>query len=111
MAGFENLHRLGILVCDLSVGNYISGKLVDFGQSWAMPHSCFEYIYPDRLWEEREADPLNLDCAIVDWQTSGYWKGIKVEIPQELRDCASGKGEIDEYGADQYGIDPRCYDW
>jgi hypothetical protein len=106
----KSLHRLGILVRDLSAGNYIGGKLVDFGQSWTMPHPCFEYIHPDRLREEREADPLNLDCAIVDWQRSNHWKGIKVEIPQELRDCASGKGAANN-GADQYGIDPRFYDW
>lgn len=107
----EDLHRLGILVRDLSVGNYLGGKLVDFGQSWAMPHPCFESIHPYQLDKERRSDPLKLDCEIVDWKMANHWNGIKVEIPRELQDCASAKGESGQYGTDRFGTDPRFYDW
>lgn len=102
----EDLHKLGILVRDIGVGNYMGGKLVDFGHSWAMPHPCFEKIHPEQLCEERQSDPLALQGAIVDWGTGQRWDWNKVETPEELWDCASGEGQND-----QFGHNPTLYDW
>jgi hypothetical protein len=38
----EDLHKLGILVRDISPGNYMGGKLIDFSQSWTMPNPCLQ---------------------------------------------------------------------
>jgi hypothetical protein len=94
----EDLHGLGILVRDIGVGNYTDGKLIDFSQSWTMPHPCLEYISPRWLREERQTDPLSLDGAIVDWGIEKGWNWDEVDRPQELQDCASGEGENDRYG-------------
>ena len=103
----EDLHDLGILVRDISIGNYMGGKLIDFSRSWAMPHPCFEYIDPYWLCEERQADPLALDGAILDWAVEAGWEQKQVDMmPRELRECASGEGR-----GDPYGTDPRLYDW
>jgi hypothetical protein len=107
----KDLHRLGILVRDLKIGNYIDGKLVDFGHSWVMPSPCFDSIRPERLIKVRREDALGLEFAVVDWSTEDMWGEIEVEIPQELMDCASGKGQSEEYGTDRCGNNPAFYDW
>jgi serine/threonine protein kinase len=104
----EDLHRLGILVRDVTPDNYIAGKLVDFSQSWTVPTPCLEVIALAYLDDERQADPLGLQSAILDLGLSNSWKWGEVVIPKELQDCASGegKGELDRFGAD-----PTAYDW
>lgn len=103
----EDLHKLGILARDVSIGNYMGGKLIDFSRSWAMPHPCFESIDPYWMCEERQADPLALDGAILDWAVEARWEQEHVDMmPRELRECASGEGRDDPYCTD-----PRYYDW
>jgi serine/threonine protein kinase len=107
----KDLHRLGILVRDLKIGNYIDGKLVDFGHSWTMPCPSLAAIHPRRFTSEREGEVLNLEVAVVEWDMAGEWGESEVEIPQELQDCASGEGQSKEDGTDRFGNNPTSYDW
>lgn len=34
----DDLHKLGILVRDVTVSNYLGGKLIDFSRAWTVPH-------------------------------------------------------------------------
>ncbi|KAK4172837.1 hypothetical protein QBC36DRAFT_196057, partial [Triangularia setosa] len=38
----EELQKLGILVRDLHVRNYMHGKLVNFSRAWTMYHPCLD---------------------------------------------------------------------
>jgi hypothetical protein len=103
----EDLHGLGILVGDITVFNYIGGKLVDLGHSWTMPHPCLDYISDFCLAEARQKDPLQLQRALVDWGIANRWTKADFSWrPEELKKCASGKGE-----GDPFGTDPLLYDW
>jgi serine/threonine protein kinase len=107
----NDLHRLGILVRDLKIDNYIGGKLFDFGHSWVMPSPCLTSIHPDRFIDVRQDDALSLVTEVNDWDMGDMWGKSQVEMPQELMDCASGDGQSKEYGTDRYGNDPTFYDW
>jgi serine/threonine protein kinase len=102
----EELHKLGILVRDIKIDNYLGGKLVDFSQAWTTPNPSFDHIHPLQLQEQRQQDPHMLQECIVDWGLENRWDWDKVDFPQELDACACGKSE-----KDGYGIDPRRYDW
>ncbi|KAK3901226.1 kinetochore Sim4 complex subunit FTA2-domain-containing protein [Staphylotrichum tortipilum] len=103
----EDLHALGILVRDITVFNYVGGKLVDLGHAWTMPHPCLDYIDDYFLAEERQKDPLELDCALVDWGIANDWTTEEFRLrPDQLKLCAAGNG-----AGDPYGTDPLLYDW
>lgn len=104
----EYLHKLGILVRDIHVFNYIGGKLVDFSRSWTVPHPSFvpTAMRPKRIQRARERDPQSLRKAIVEWGIGNDWDWDEVAIPEELTNCASGRGQNDCYGQD-----PRLYPW
>lgn len=44
---------------------------------------------------------------VIGWAASGGWNWDDVEIPEDLQDCASGKGQ----NGDGFGTDPTHYDW
>ncbi len=103
----EDLHALGIRVGDITVFNYVGGKLVDLGHAWTMPHPCFDAMADFQFAEAMQSDPLELDCALVDWGMAKQWTSEQFALrPEELKKCASGKGE-----GDPYGTDPLQYDW
>ncbi|KAG7291192.1 hypothetical protein NEMBOFW57_001204 [Staphylotrichum longicolle] len=102
----EGLHRLGILVRDIKVGNYLGGKLIDFSRAWTVPHPVLEHIYTPLLEEERQRDPDALVGCIADWGIENAWDFNVVKIPEELTACMCGKSEND-----RFGTDPRRYDW
>jgi hypothetical protein len=51
----EEFHKLGILVRDIHILNYMSGKSIDFSRSWTTPHPSFTStaMYPEDLEKER----------------------------------------------------------
>ncbi|KAK4033492.1 hypothetical protein C8A01DRAFT_40060 [Parachaetomium inaequale] len=49
----EDLHKLGILVRDIEIVNYLGGKLIDFSRSWTTPHPSLEHIHPRDLRRQR----------------------------------------------------------
>ncbi|KAL2139930.1 hypothetical protein VTI28DRAFT_4475 [Corynascus sepedonium] len=102
----EDLHKLGILVRDIKIGNYLGGKLVDFSRSWTMPHPSLEHIHPVELRDQRQRDPDGLEMSIIDWGIGNRWNWDEVVIPEELQACAAGKSQNG-----RYGNDPRLYDW
>jgi hypothetical protein len=104
----EEFHKLGILVRDIHILNYMGGKLIDFSRSWTTPHPSFTSaaMHPAALEMERLRDPHDLHRAVVEWAVSNRWGWNSVAIPNEMTDCASGIGQND-----RYGTDPRRYDW
>lgn len=98
----EDLHKLGILVQDIGLGNYMNGKLIDFSRSWVMPHPALLRLDPD----QRRFDPMYLRSTIVDCSLMDRWPEGELVIPDELYACSMGKGQND-----RYGIDPSQYDW
>jgi hypothetical protein len=98
----EDLHKLGILVHDIHVFNYINGKLIDFSRSWTMPHPSLvpKTMRTRRIREARERDPHSLHKAIVEWGIGNDWGSDEVDIPEELVKCASGRGQNDRWGED-----------
>lgn len=103
----ETLHKLGILVRDINVFNYLEGKLVNFSRAWTTPHPWCLALHPDDVRRMRVADPRDLRKAIVELGMEKRWDWDKVIIPDELTKCASGLGKIN----DRYGVDPRLYNW
>lgn len=102
----QDLHRLGILVRDIKIGNYLGGKLVDFSRAWTVPHPILEHIHTRFFEEERQRDPDALVGCIGDWGIENSWDFDVVKIPEELTACACGTSEND-----RFGTDPRYYDW
>ncbi|KAH6842894.1 kinetochore Sim4 complex subunit FTA2-domain-containing protein [Chaetomium sp. MPI-CAGE-AT-0009] len=102
----EDLHKLGILVRDIKINNYLGGKLVDFSRAWTMPNPSLDRIAPRYLRAQRQQDPGNLQECILDWGIESNWDWDKVDVPRELEACACGTSENDGYGTD-----PRRYDW
>ena len=102
----EELHKLGILVRDIRIANYLGGKLVDFSRAWTMPNPSFVRIHPFQLKEQRQRDPHALQACIIDWGVENKWDWDKVDFPRELEASACGESE-----KDGYGTDPRRYDW
>jgi hypothetical protein len=102
----EELHKLGILVRDIKIDNYLGGKLVDFSRAWAMPNPSYDHIHPLHLQEQRQRNPHMLQECIVDWGLENRWDWDKVDFPRELDAFACGESE-----KDGYGTDPRRYDW
>jgi hypothetical protein len=102
----EDFRTLGILVRDIKIGNYLGGKILDFSRAWTVPHPSLEHIYPRDFEERLERDSAGLEEAIVDLGMAKEWNWDEVEIPEALKNCASGRGEN---GA--YGTDPRLCDW
>lgn len=105
----EGLHRLGILVRDIGIFDYIGGKLIDFSRSWTMPHPSLKFIHLYHIHQERRRDPSRLYGVMVDYAFGEQWDDFdwEVDIPEGLRKCQlEGAGP-----GDGYGIDPRNYDW
>jgi len=101
----EDLHKIGILVRDITVGNYLGGKLIDFSRAWTVPHPSLEHIHPRDIRSQRQHDPHDLQECIVDFSLgNGWWD--EVELPEALVASVLGENETDGYGAD-----PRRYDW
>ncbi|KAK4198120.1 kinetochore Sim4 complex subunit FTA2-domain-containing protein [Triangularia verruculosa] len=100
----EELHKLGILVRDLHVRNYMNGKLVDFSRAWTMYHPCLD-INPDSLDWLRVEDPQELLEAISSWQENTPLDSPP-DIPPDLELCAGWYG-----GEGEKGADPSQYDW
>jgi len=100
----EDLHRLGILVRDITTSNYIGGKLIDFSRAWTMPHPSLERIDEKELWKQRYSDPCDLQDCIIDLGARDRWD--EVDWPDELDACVRDKRENDGCGTD-----PRRYDW
>ncbi len=104
----EDLHRLGILVRDITVFNYIGGKLVDFSRALTTPHpfpGAMSRSTVDRLLGR---EPDRLHAAFVDWGMSRDWDWDV--IPEDMLKCVMGEGDADTQGG-PYGADPRQYDW
>ncbi|KAK4148866.1 kinetochore Sim4 complex subunit FTA2-domain-containing protein [Chaetomidium leptoderma] len=101
----EDFHKLGILVRDVTVSNYIGGKLIDLSRAWTVPHPSLEYIHERYLRQQRRRDPVCLQNCIIDVGIDDGWNLDEVDM-KELDACAIGEGENDGYG-----IDPRRYDW
>ena len=102
----EDLHKLGILVRDITIGNYLGGKLVDFSRSWAVPHPSLEHTHPTQLSLQRQRDPSGLERSIIDWGIGNQWDWDNVDFPEEIQTCATGESQNGGYGND-----PRLYDW
>ena len=102
----QDLHRLGIMVRDIKIGNYLGGKLVDFSRAWTVPHPILEHIYTNLLDEEMQREPDSLMACIGDWGIGNAWDFELVKIPEELTACMCGKSDND-----RIGNDPRRYDW
>ncbi|CAN8105730.1 unnamed protein product [Discula destructiva] len=97
----EALHKLGILVRDVHVGNFLHGKLVDFSLAWTMYHPCLDRISDSDLRTLRRAEVLELERLIYDWWDQQS-DSVDVKVPEGLSRCTHG---------DEYGVDPREYDW
>lgn len=98
----EELHKLGILVRDVHIGNYLGGKLIDFSRSWTMYHPCLDRIPPSTLQEFRQGEAQGLMDLLYEWSNENYTE--QVAIPESLEYCAGTLG-------DDCGHDPRSYDW
>jgi hypothetical protein len=100
----EDLHRLGILVRDINVFNYIGGKIIDFSRAWTTPHPFPSAMHPYHVQKALQGDPLDLNTAFIEWGTERDWNWDI--IPGTLLECASGKGRNGPYG-----INPSRYHW
>lgn len=100
----EALHRIGILIRDLHVRNYMDGKLVDFSRVWTMYHPCLD-INPNTLNWLRVEDARELSDVISSWLENTPLDS-PVEIPPVLKRCAGWYG-----GDGEIGADPSKYDW
>ncbi|KAK0744467.1 kinetochore Sim4 complex subunit FTA2-domain-containing protein [Apiosordaria backusii] len=98
----QGLQRLGILVRDIHLRNYVAGKLVDFGRAWTMFHPCLDQIHPYYLKREREGDLFAFQELLID-----YW--YNEEVTTEL-EWPKGYTEARD-DIENFGIDPRDYDW
>lgn len=98
----EDLHALGILVRDIHFDNYIGGKLIDFSRAWTMYHPGLDRIHHDNLTRFRMDDTHDLLVMLQDWWVAT--PAVKeLEIPDSLYECDAGRND--------YGTDPRVYDW
>ncbi len=97
----EGLHRLGILVRDITISNYLDGKLIDFSRAWTMPHPSLDRIDEKELRQQRYLDPHDLQDCIFD-----LGLGDEVDLPDEFMACV-----LEESENDGCGTDPRRYDW
>ncbi len=95
----NSLHRLGILVRDITLSNYIDGKLIDFSRAWTMPHPSLDRISEERLREQRYSDPHDLQDCIFDLRLGDY---VHDELVARLLETSENDG---------CGTDPRRYDW
>ncbi len=100
----EDLHRLGILVRDITTYNYMGGKLIDFSRAWTAPHPFSEVVNRRYVEEEINADPCSLQRTFIEWGMPRDWDWDV--IPEELINCMMGKGQNGPYG-----YDPSLCDW
>ncbi len=77
----EDLHTLGILVRDITIANYLGGKLIDFSRAWTVPHPSLEHISPMYLERQRQHDPHDLQECIVDLARGNGWNWDEVDLP------------------------------
>jgi hypothetical protein len=68
----EDLHKLGILVCDIRVSNCLGGKLIDFSRAWTVTHPSLEYISPYELGARPCYGVILRVCRI--WLLTGEWE-------------------------------------
>ncbi|KAK3292461.1 kinetochore Sim4 complex subunit FTA2-domain-containing protein [Chaetomium fimeti] len=104
--GLQDFHRLGILVRDVTVFNYMGGKLVDLSRAWTWPHPALTYYDDAAVEDERWLDSHYLRKIIIEFCWGERWDWDLDEIPEELTDCALKRSNVDTYVAD-----PRQYDW
>ncbi len=104
----QDLHRLGILVRDVRVGNYLGGKLIDFSRAWTAPHPRFVFMDKKTVDAECVRDPHYLREGIIDYaRVVGWdWETDEAAMPEGLDEC-----DLEEEGADPFGVDPRLYAW
>ncbi len=100
----EDLHRLGILVRDITTYNYIGGKLIDFSRAWTAPHPFSEAVNRHLVEGELNADPCSLQRTFIEWGMPRDWDWDV--IPEELVNCMMGEGQNGPYG-----YDPSLCDW
>ena len=100
----EDLHKLGILVRDINIFNYMGGKIIDFSRAWTTPHPFPAAIDCYTIKQALINDPLGLHTAFIEWGMSKGWKWDV--IPDEMLQCTRGKGH-----KGPYGTDPSFYDW
>ncbi len=65
----KDLHKLGILVRDIKVFNYLDGKLVDFSRAWTTPHPSYyeSDLDPSLVRSELDSDASKLDWEMFEW--------------------------------------------
>lgn len=96
-ADLKGLHSLGILVRDIHSGNYLRGKLVDFGMAWTMYNPCLAHIGVSDIKHFRRTESHQLEIMFAD--TYPY---ADYDVPQDLQDASSYESS---------GVDARSFDW
>jgi hypothetical protein len=102
----QDFHRLGVLVRDITVFNYMGGKLIDLSRAWTWPHPALTYYDDAQVEDQRWRDPYYLHAIIIEFCWGERWDWDLDKIPEELTDCALHRCNMDTYIAD-----PRHYNW
>ncbi|KAK4462228.1 kinetochore Sim4 complex subunit FTA2-domain-containing protein [Cladorrhinum samala] len=104
----QDLHRLGILVRDITYANYIGGKLVDFSRAWTMYHPCFDWTTPRQLKSNLQQDAQRLIGLLYTWarvnREQHDAEGYDFEPPKGLKECSLAEDDCQD-------VDPGSYDW
>lgn len=94
----EKLHRLGILINDVKISNFMGGKLVDFSRAMTAPHPSISTMHPEQLWRVRKSEPTQLWDCMIDWGMGNQWDWEEArrrwerESPRGLRLASVGGG-------------------
>lgn len=96
----ETFHSLGILIRDIHPGNYLGGKIIDFGRSWTMYHPCLDRIEGEDICQLRQEEPQGFEDMIIAWANVHE---TKIPIPKGLKQWSGG--------LEGCGINPCDYDW
>lgn len=117
----RSLNRLGIVVYDLRIGNYLDGKIIDFSQARTSPH--FELVLDNPLLNIEAVRSLcavdfeNFDEIINDWNREHpqqiYWNRFfpNGHFGRRLRNTARFNTWCSNMNEATSMLDAVHYDW
>ncbi|KAK4683384.1 hypothetical protein QC764_0028890 [Podospora pseudoanserina] len=98
----KEFRKLGILVRDITIHNYIGGKLIDFSRAWTVYHPLFDWTTDSHVTDHLEMEAQELIDLLYTWARVTDQSGFK--LPKGLKEHSMGEDESTD-------LNPGLYDW
>lgn len=84
LQALKKLHSIGILVRDLHLNNYLSGKLIDFSRAWTQFHLFMDASTDSGVCSQKHWEELGVIDVMEAWKELWLEDPDREEVPEHL---------------------------